>query len=539
MPDSQAQANASPPPPIEIQPEQLSDYGTEDGNPNNSKRVDFIGIQLPHPLLQSGVVIVDTPGLGGLFAKHREITWRYVPNADAVFFVLDSVESVISQAEVDMLMKLRERNPLIFFVQTKIDAVEQVQWQRWKERNLQVISEKLGVPADKLIYFPVSAKLKQVADATHSLKHLERSGFLPVLRFLQDGLIARKEDQMGRRLLSAVATEAANLRRKLAENLHIATAESKERLAQLEQSLQQTKTQYDQWKTQHLPQIMDCFSEQLEHIRRTCRDKLQQELDPSPYGQLVSGLLEGLRAKTIDLSRLQEEAQLVLNECLDRCCQIASGVSQQYHQQMQKALEELSEELGKSLSKHLPTQQEPSETRFPHLALQSLEVKLNRWEEARGALYGGMAGGMVAHIATYLMALVAPPLIMAGPLAYIVGVALGALKTSRGLQERRQEEARMKIQNCLCDFVRRYQLNALSEFDQRVSRSQRHIRRIIQQVLQDQEQEISTKLQTIAQQRSQSQQEIQQKAETLRQQVQQTDQILQAIARLVPAPSGR
>ena len=69
---------------------QLPEYGTEDGNPNNAKCVDFIGLELPHPLLREGLVIIDTPGVGGLFRAHRDIAYRYVPLADAVFFVLDS-----------------------------------------------------------------------------------------------------------------------------------------------------------------------------------------------------------------------------------------------------------------------------------------------------------------------------------------------------------------------------------------------------------------------------------------------------------------
>ena len=39
---------------------------------------------------------MDTPGVGGLFKAHRDITFRYAPNADAVFFVVDSVESLLS-----------------------------------------------------------------------------------------------------------------------------------------------------------------------------------------------------------------------------------------------------------------------------------------------------------------------------------------------------------------------------------------------------------------------------------------------------------
>ena len=51
---------------LEIPPEQVKDYGSEDGNPNNIKGVDFIAVEAPSPVLSDGLVILDTPGVGGL-----------------------------------------------------------------------------------------------------------------------------------------------------------------------------------------------------------------------------------------------------------------------------------------------------------------------------------------------------------------------------------------------------------------------------------------------------------------------------------------
>ena len=108
------------PPPLLIPSNEVSKYGTESGNPGNHLRVDFIGVELPNPLLQQGLVLVDTPGVGGLFKSHRDITWRYAPAADAVFFVLDSVESVISQDEINFLQELTSKvTKSVYFIQTK------------------------------------------------------------------------------------------------------------------------------------------------------------------------------------------------------------------------------------------------------------------------------------------------------------------------------------------------------------------------------------------------------------------------------------
>lgn len=179
----------------------MAEYGTEDGNPNNSKGVDFIGIQLPHLLLKSGVVIIDTPGLGGLFRQHSEITWRYVPNTDAIFFLFDSIEAVASKEEMDYLQRLRQLTPLVFFGQTKIDLVEPEKWQAWRDRNLAIISQTLEVPKGKLAYFPVSSELKKIADQEHSTADLNESGFVPLLNFFHHKLLTSKEQWLAKILL--------------------------------------------------------------------------------------------------------------------------------------------------------------------------------------------------------------------------------------------------------------------------------------------------------------------------------------------------
>lgn len=86
--------------PIFISKDEISLYGTESGNPNNEKLVDFIQVFVPSPILKDGLVIIDTPGLGGLFKQHKRITYEYVPRADGVFLVCDSIESPIGLAEI-------------------------------------------------------------------------------------------------------------------------------------------------------------------------------------------------------------------------------------------------------------------------------------------------------------------------------------------------------------------------------------------------------------------------------------------------------
>ena len=44
--------------PVQISSDELAAYGTEGGNPNNEKGVDFIQIFVPSPILKNGLVII-------------------------------------------------------------------------------------------------------------------------------------------------------------------------------------------------------------------------------------------------------------------------------------------------------------------------------------------------------------------------------------------------------------------------------------------------------------------------------------------------
>ena len=47
-------------------------------------------MRLDRPLLQAGLVLVDTPGVGGLDSAHGQLTRATLRAADAVLFVTDA-----------------------------------------------------------------------------------------------------------------------------------------------------------------------------------------------------------------------------------------------------------------------------------------------------------------------------------------------------------------------------------------------------------------------------------------------------------------
>jgi replication fork clamp-binding protein CrfC len=74
----------------EIAVDRVAGYVTEAADPGGERQVSSVEVSLPRKLLSDGLVIVDTPGVGGLGSAHGAATIGALPMADAVVFVSDA-----------------------------------------------------------------------------------------------------------------------------------------------------------------------------------------------------------------------------------------------------------------------------------------------------------------------------------------------------------------------------------------------------------------------------------------------------------------
>ena len=79
---------------------EVADYVAEDRNPENAKGVMGVEVFAPSVLLRGGMCLVDTPGIGSVFAENTGATRDFVPHIDAVLVVLGA-DPPISGAELD------------------------------------------------------------------------------------------------------------------------------------------------------------------------------------------------------------------------------------------------------------------------------------------------------------------------------------------------------------------------------------------------------------------------------------------------------
>jgi hypothetical protein len=94
-------------PPRELEVGALAEYASERQNPANAKRVMRLTVELPAGFLESGVTLVDTPGLGSLATAGAAETLAYLPHCDVAAVLVDASSTMTAEdlATVGLLLK--------------------------------------------------------------------------------------------------------------------------------------------------------------------------------------------------------------------------------------------------------------------------------------------------------------------------------------------------------------------------------------------------------------------------------------------------
>lgn len=153
-------------------------------------------VNVPHPLLETGLVVIDTPGLNAIGAE-PELTLNLIPSAHAVLFVL-AADAGVTRTDIEVW---RDRiSPAHrsgrFVVLNKIDGL----WDALKstpeiERELQEqvesVAQTLQLPAQRI--FPVSAQKGLVAKVMRDAPLLARSRLPELERALSSEIVPQQQ----------------------------------------------------------------------------------------------------------------------------------------------------------------------------------------------------------------------------------------------------------------------------------------------------------------------------------------------------------
>ncbi len=106
----------------EVRISEVANYVSEAENPENQKGVTGVELFCPSPLLAHGLCLVDTPGIGSVFAGNTEATRSFVPQIDAAIVVLGG-DPPISGDELELLETVSKQVKDVLLVLNKADRL--------------------------------------------------------------------------------------------------------------------------------------------------------------------------------------------------------------------------------------------------------------------------------------------------------------------------------------------------------------------------------------------------------------------------------
>jgi len=127
----------------EIAVDDIGAYVSEEQNPANEKGVSLLEVCVPHPLLASGMCLVDTPGIGSVITANTETTRAFVPHIDAALVVLGA-DPPISGEELNLIEEVSRGVPELIVVLTKADRYTETERREATAFARKVLAQRLG-----------------------------------------------------------------------------------------------------------------------------------------------------------------------------------------------------------------------------------------------------------------------------------------------------------------------------------------------------------------------------------------------------------
>ncbi len=229
-----------------------------------TESVDYLEVGYPSALLAERILLVDTPGVNDLSLQRSDITYSYIPRADAVLFLLDAGQILKESERVFLQEKLlKASRDKIIFVITKWDLLDKAEQQEALEYARKHLSTFVTSP----VIFPVSAE--------HALENRrDESGLDALLAHLTTFLA----EERGRILLDNALGEGINVTNLLQKGIDarrravtMETAELDRRIATLESDLAGQASTIEQRRLQ--------IREELAGIKVGARKDLERFVD--------------------------------------------------------------------------------------------------------------------------------------------------------------------------------------------------------------------------------------------------------------------
>jgi len=299
--------------------EELAQHVSERGNPGNERRLAAAEVLLPRKVLDGGLALVDSPGVGGLDSAHSLTTLTALPTADAMLLVSDASQE-FTEPELRFLRQAQRICPNVAGVLSKTDLYPQ--WRKVAELDRGHL-QRIGADMPLI---PLSSELRLQAAALRDAELNAESGFPELVAYLRNNILAQNERLQRRSVAQDLVSATDHLRLSLKSELSALENPdgTPEMLAELEAAKERAdelRRRSSRWQVT----LNDGMSDLISDMEHDLRDRLRSILrdaeqsidagDPGPqWDQFVHWLEQRVASAVSDTFVWTNERSLWLAE---------------------------------------------------------------------------------------------------------------------------------------------------------------------------------------------------------------------------------
>jgi hypothetical protein len=517
----------------QVQRDEIPDYVTEQRNRRNERQARMLIMETPNQQLQEGLILVDTPGIGGLNVEHTDLAYAFIPRADAVLFVSDALAPLSTQ-ELDFVKMIARHCQHTIFVITKIDAVGD--YRSIVENNREKLAQVLDKPGSAISIVPVSSRTKLAYLKSQDTEDLEDSKFPDLEHCLWQLLNQQRGQILLVKALSELNRDLTELQLPLQTEWESYQQRTQQELDDLEQQFEEARSQSQSllsssanWRTQLSDgladirsDVMDAFQSGFAQIRYRADEYLEDNrLIENP--EQIAGLIEvDIDALISDIGKSLSRQAAMLHAQIEA----SSGLN-------------LNLKVG-SLNR--------GKTKFSTAGIQI--QKTGVWEKAldvsrtssfsagTGASLGGMIGGAIGGTIGMLFGFVGSVpgatigAWIGGTLGGIGGASTGVKQSLRQVQEKDAMCLKREISKQIRPYIEQNQRICTSSVGDALKQLERSMRDELIGQIDRQKETFDRSLKSIQQSRRLSQEQVALKVAQLKAPLEQLNRLQQSIEEL-------
>lgn len=238
----------------DITAENVDEESLNESARSEVSRIAYAEIHYPLELCKNGIEIVDTPGTNDLDQVREEITFKFIPEADAAIFLLDATQ-ILSLNEVDFLKERILKNDISknFFVINFKDRLYRLKEPEIQgQRILQTAKTELKKYVSNPRVYLVSSKWglnfrlgNNLSDKKNPFSNFEETGFSDFEHDLAEYLVKEKSADKLRKYIRRAIHLGDNL---IAQTIRFEESSLGFDSAQLQRQVEQLKPHLERVK---------------------------------------------------------------------------------------------------------------------------------------------------------------------------------------------------------------------------------------------------------------------------------------------------